>query len=221
MVGIGLHRVRGGPGYRRTCRLCVLVPQTQMPQASVSPGALAMVWGPAEPALLWLPSLSPFSHLPPPSPGCGLRSPASSLLPSLHFRFTLAGAGRSGSGCELISSSPWQGCGCGAGRRGHPFLLCPCFPTVPRAQDAGTPGCLSLECSLCLPLQQGRRMWGAHSATLHPRAQRSGWVEEVLRRWQLGGKLALCSLLALLGPGAGPCGPRRGPHLGAVPLDTL
>lgn len=37
MAGIGLLRVGGGPGYRsallisRTCRLCVLVPQTQMP----------------------------------------------------------------------------------------------------------------------------------------------------------------------------------------------
>lgn len=116
--------------------------------------------GGCEPALLWLPSLSSSLTCLPPLPAVAFPL----LLPPYsppYFLFTLAGAGRSGSGCELISPSPWQGCGCGAGRRGHPFLLCPVAPhshphPPPRAQVASTPGYLSLGCSLSLPLQQGR-----------------------------------------------------------------
>lgn len=87
-----------------------------------------------------------------PCPGCRASHPSltclpsSLLLPSLScFLLTLTlpilpghlGWGsRSGSGCEPVSPSPWQGCGCGAGRRGHPFLLCPVVP-----HSSPGPGC--------------------------------------------------------------------------------
>lgn len=137
------------------------------------------------------------------------------LLPSLHFLLTLAWAGGSGSGCEVISSHPWQGVAVGQ-EGGAPY-------TVPRVQDiwplvhghstegllvAGLPQGVCSWDVLFLSPKLGLRMWRAHLITLYPRGQPRSWVKEVLGRWPPGGQLILCPLFALLVPGAGPCGPQ-------------
>lgn len=118
-----------------------------------------------------------------------------------------------GQALGVSSFLPAQGQGVAVGQEGEGTPFCyACSSLLPTAvpQFMALPGCLSLGCPLFLPFQQGLRIWVAHSATLHSRAWPRGWVEEVLRRWQLRGELALCSLFALLGPGAGSCSPRHG-----------
>lgn len=108
---------------------------------------------------------------------------------ALYFLFTLAWqAGWSGSGCELISSGPWQGVAVGTRGLGSPFHSAP--GALGRASWGGdcVPGVFPL-------LQRGLKVWGSHPTTLPLRA--GAWVVEELERWPLGGELALCPLLAL------------------------
>lgn len=146
-----------------------------------------------------------------------------------------AWAGWSGSGCELISSGPskvelWV-----RKERAPPFSSALWFTSsrcsTRSLQDAwapssswltGTPGrAFSLWGSprvfvpgvSCVSSSPARSEdVGSLPNHLVPQgsAQRLG----VRRSWQLGGELTLCSLLGLLGPGAGPLGPQVWPTLG-------
>lgn len=126
MTGIGLPWVGGGPGYRsallvsRTCRLYVLVLQTQMPQSLVSPGALARVWGAVSLPCSGCPLchlLSPDPHLPLlPSLSCFLLTPLpTSCSPWL---------GQAGQALGVSSFLPAHGKGVAVGQEGEGTPFC-------------------------------------------------------------------------------------------------